>query len=123
MSRCLKIIGFTMFALFLVGCMPRQTFEYSPPVGKQPLACISQCKVAYNSCMTICALKNSTCRKEKQYNASLRYSEYTQSRHAQGLPVKKTLDDFIRTTSCEHSCNCVPAYNTCYRACGGKVYG
>lgn len=120
--RCLHLIFMVVFAFLITGCMPRQTFQYSPPEGKQALACVASCKVANNSCMTICSLKNSTCRREKQTNATLRYTEYRSQRQAQGLPVKKSLDDFIRTTGCEHSCNCVPAYNTCYSACGGKVY-
>lgn len=114
------VVAFT--AVLLSGCVGRQSYTYQMPEGKPAQKCISQCKVASNSCMQICALKNRTCRSEMQQNASERYMTYKMQRRSQGLPAKKSLDDFMRTSTCEHSCNCVPAFNTCYRACGGGVY-
>lgn len=122
MLRMINIVLLFLSIGLLSGCMPRQDFSYIPPEGKPALKCISQCKIASNSCMQICALKNRTCRSEMQTNATRRYMIYKAQRHQQGLPVKKSYEDFERTTSCEHSCNCIPAYNTCYSACGGRIY-
>lgn len=122
MLRLLSIVLMLAAISLLSGCLPRQTYTYMPPEGKLPQKCVSQCKVASNSCMQICALKNRTCRSEMQENATERYMTYKMSRRSQRLPINKTYRDFERTTSCEHSCNCIPAYNTCYRACGGRVY-
>lgn len=106
---------------FLTGCAVQQTYQYTPPVGKSALSCVASCKVASNSCTQFCAMKNSTCRAERDANATRRYTSYKAGREAEGKRVVKTYDDFARTSSCEHPCNCVPAYNTCYRACGGIV--
>lgn len=122
MLRIISVMLMVISIGLMSGCVPRQNYTYIPPESKPALKCVSQCKVASNSCMQICALKNRTCRSEMQDNASERYMKYKMTRRAQGQPVKKSYDDFLRTTSCEHSCNCIPAYNTCYRACGGKVY-
>lgn len=122
MQRWLSFGWLIIMFGFLAGCATtQQTYQYTPPVGKAPLACIAKCKVASNSCMQFCAMKNSTCRAERNDNASARYTSYKATRQSQGLPVKKSYEDFLRTSSCEHSCNCIPAYNTCYRACGGVV--
>lgn len=122
MLRLLRIILLTVSVSVLFGCLPRQQYSYQPPDGKLPQKCVALCKQASNSCMQICALKNSTCRREMQRNAHERHLNYKISRREQGMPVRKTYDDFLRTSSCEHSCHCIPAYNTCYRACGGSVY-
>lgn len=122
MLRFIGMVCLLSALVLLSGCLPRQDYTYYPPEGKPSLKCVSQCKVASNSCMQFCALKNSTCRSEMQSKAASRYTAYKMQRHAQGLPVKKSYENFERTTSCAHSCNCIPAYNTCYSACGGRVY-
>lgn len=122
MLRVISMVLLVISIGLMTGCVPRHDYTYIPPESKPALKCISSCKVASNSCMQICALKNRTCRSEMQSNATQRYTTYKIARREQGQPVKKTYDDFLRTTSCEHSCNCIPAYNTCYRACGGRVY-
>jgi hypothetical protein len=121
MLRVISIVCLLLSIALLSSCMPRQDYHYTPPVGKLALNCISSCKVATNSCMQICAMKNSTCRAEKEDKAAKRFATYKSQRNAQGLPVTKTFEDFVRTSGCQHSCNCIPSYNTCYSACGGYV--
>lgn len=122
MTRAISFILLVISIVLMSGCVPRHDYTYIPPESKPALKCTSSCKVASNSCMQICALKNRTCRSEMQSNASRRYMTYKMTRREQGLPVNKSYADIERTTSCEHSCNCIPAYNTCYSACGGRVY-
>jgi len=120
--RWVNFIWVLLAINLLAGCAPTQTYQYTPPLGSAALSCINSCKVATNSCMQICAMTNRTCRLEKESNATRRYTAYKAQRQAKGLPVKKKFEDFVRTSSCQHSCNCLPAYNTCYSACGGSVF-
>lgn len=120
--RWINFIWALLAISVLSGCAPTQTFQYTPPEGSAALACINSCKVATNSCTQICAMKNRTCRVERDRNATNRYAAYKNQCLVKGVRVKKTYEDYVRTSSCEHSCNCVPSYNTCYRACGGTVY-
>lgn len=106
----------------LSGCAPTQTFQYKPPTSAPALACINSCKIATSACTQICALKDRTCRSERDVNATNRYAAYKAQCQAKGVRVRKSYVDYVRTSTCEHSCNCVPSYNTCYRACGGTVY-
>ncbi len=119
MQRWIQFFCLCLIINFLSACAPQRSYQYTPPVGKPALTCISQCKVASNSCMQICALKNSTCRREMQNNAANRYATYKMQRQAKGLPVQKRMEDFMRTTGCEHSCNCVPRITllSCMRRC------
>lgn len=121
MVRLISVICLLLSICLLSACMPRQNYQYTPPAGSLALRCIASCKGASNACMQICAMKNTTCRSEKERNATQRFTAYKMQRQASGLPVTKSFEDFVRTASCEHSCNCIPAYNTCYSACGGYV--
>lgn len=98
-------------------------YEYEAPKSSAGQYCVNRCQQAFNSCVQICALKNDVCRAELKENAIELLDDYEAKRQTRGLrKSKKTYKDFLRRATCDHSCNCVPAYNTCYRACGGKVY-
>lgn len=122
MSRTIHLIFVLISICLLSACLPRQNYTYIPPEAAASKNCAASCKIASNKCMEICALKNSTCRREMQQNATRNFNQYKMTRQAASLPVRKSVDDFMRTAGCAHSCNCIPAYNTCYSACGGKVY-
>lgn len=109
--------------LLLSGCGASyyRHYTYTPPAVTGSERCISQCWQGRNSCEQFCALKNPTCAAEAREDANTRYNDYLRARRAQGQPVKKSLKDFQRTAQCFHSCNCIPAFNTCYAACGGTV--
>ena len=97
-------------------------YQYTPPKSSMGQYCVKRCKTALNSCTQICALKDERCAVELKENATQSYSDYVSYRKAKKWRIRKSYKDFYRNASCEHSCNCVPAYNTCYRACGGTVY-
>lgn len=123
MQRFVRLIAFFMMALVLSGCGGSyyQKYNYTPPTAPGSERCIAQCWQGRNSCEQICSLKNPRCAAEARVDAQTRYSDYVRQRQAKGLPVTKSLKDFQRTAQCFHSCNCIPAFNTCYSACGGYV--
>lgn len=123
MRRLLAFVLLSMMAVLLTGCGASyyQKYTYTPPSVPGSERCIAQCWQGRNSCEQICALKNPTCAAEARTDALTRYNDYLRQRRAKNLPVTKSLKDFQRTAQCRHSCNCVPAFNMCYSACGGIV--
>lgn len=117
----LLLLCVTVAVLSGCGASYYRKYTYTPPSAPGSERCIAQCWQGRNSCQQFCALKNPTCAAEAKQDANTRYNDYTRKQHAKGLPVTKTLKDFQRTAQCRHSCHCVPAFNTCYSACGGYV--
>lgn len=122
MSRIIHLVFVLISICLLSACMPRQDYTYIPPETDAGKNCAASCKIASTKCVEICALKNSICRSEMRRTAESNYNAYKMRRQATNSKVGKSLDDFMRTAGCVHSCNCIPAFNTCYSACGGKVY-
>lgn len=119
----MRLLWLVCAALLLSGCGVSyyRHYTYTPPSAPGADRCIAQCWQGRNSCEQFCALKNPTCAAEARVDANTRYNDYVRSRRAKDLPIKKSLKDFQRTAQCFHSCNCIPAFNTCYSACGGMV--
>lgn len=124
MRRVFFIMLLILAGIALAACSSMNNRKYSyvpPPDVPGAKHCTAQCWQGKNSCQQICAMKNSTCRAEAHENATLRYEQYKKQRLVQGQPLKKSFQNFQRTASCKHACHCVPAFNTCYTACGGQV--
>ncbi len=123
MRRYASLVILPLLIVLLSGCGVSyyRKYTYTPPTAPGTDRCISQCWTGRNACQQICALKNPTCAREAAKDANTRYNDYLRQQQAKGLPIKKSLKDFQRTAQCRHSCNCIPAFNMCYTACGGYV--
>src|SRR3990167_11060587 len=122
MLRCISLLGMVVIVSLLTGCLPRQDYQYIPPTSAPAQKCITSCKIASNSCKQICALTNPTCRAEMQIITNQRYANYKMQCQSKGVPATKSYESFSRTSTCAHSCNCIPAYNTCYRPAAAKAF-
>ena len=122
MSALSRLLVLVFVSCSLAGCYaPAGATHYTKPASSAGQYCAMRCKTAQKSCMQICGLKESTCRDELKENATLAYNAYVAKCKANNWRVRKSYNDFYRNATCQHSCNCIPAYNTCYRACGGTV--
>lgn len=122
MSALHRLLLLTIFSLFMTSCVPPGgAHEYTPPKSSAGQYCATRCKIALRSCMQICGLRDSTCADELKENATQAYNAYVARCKANKWRIRKSFNDFYRNATCQHSCNCIPAYNTCYQACGGTV--
>jgi hypothetical protein len=125
----MRFLGYLM-ASFLIavlsGCSSmaeNAKYTYTPPVSKQGKHCVMQCSVGKNSCEQLCMIKHPRCAANARRDAEQKYNQYQQDQLERGLPVRKHLQDFIQINDCKRECHCRSAYNVCYSACGGSVYG
>ncbi len=126
MSRMITFVTgiiLLMTTLMLSGCGPiyKRHYEYVPPPSEQGKACITQCVQNQSRCEQMCQRKNDRCHREAQREAIYQFDAYVRERQARGEKVEKNVRDFEYTGSCNDSCNCQPAFQTCYSACGGQV--
>jgi hypothetical protein len=88
-----------VFLILLTAChiQPKVEYTYVPPQSKMDKKCVALCLKAKRYCQEICELKNPDCF------------------------AKTKMDAVKQNNVCENACNCIPAFNTCYSACGGQV--
>ena len=119
--RQLFLLLLSFIVITLSGCAT-QKYSYTPPDTATGKSCIARCMVGKNSCEQLCLLKNPSCWIRAKQQAQIAFDLYKQQQRAKGQRIRKRLKDFKQDNDCKHACNCTPAYNTCYTACGGEVY-
>jgi len=92
-----RICFFLITMIFLTACHSTHKKEYSyvPPEDAGAKKCIAQCYTAKKHCEKLCRMRQQNCKTST---------------------AKKM-------KNCRAACQCQPAFNTCYRACGGIVHG
>lgn len=123
MFRQLSFIVLLIGCLFLAACGSSQkvSYRYVPPLSVMDKNCAAQCSKGRRYCQQICQLKHPPCFAEAQQKAVNQYERYKQEQMRKGERVTKSLRDFAQSDACYRDCNCVPSFNTCYTACGGRV--
>lgn len=109
----MRYLCLILFVCLLSACV-KPKYTYMPPHDR---TCIARCVQGKSYCESLCYLKNPRCLAQAERDLAA----YQTEQRVQGLAIKKTLKDFQTDKSCQSSCQCVKAYNTCYSACGGQV--
>lgn len=119
-----RLILLLITTLLLIGCGPqyKKDYSYAPPTGSIGKLCISQCLTAKSHCQRLCTLREQNCRTAAKKDADEAYREYKYEERYAGKRPKSRRSEFDRDYMCRSTCQCKPAFNTCYRACGGTVY-
>lgn len=80
--------------------------------------CIAKCYTAKKHCERLCALRQQNCGMTAKRGARYDDSDYKNARRR-----GKSIASFYNSGhNCNTACQCRPAFNTCYSACGGAVY-
>lgn len=124
MSLLLRLVIFLLCAVSITACGPiyKKEYQYVPPASKVGMMCVNQCLQSKMMCEQMCQMRQDNCRAQSQQRAMYEFEAYKQAQLAQGRPIKKSLRDFDNSFGCQTSCDCTPAYRTCYASCGGEVY-
>jgi len=119
--RALSLLG---LLCFLTACGPvyEKKYSYVPPKGDIPRMCIAQCYNAKTHCEQLCKLHHENCIAMERREARHDYQEYKRDRRHDNKPIDRDRASFDRSYTCNTTCQCKPAFNTCYSACGGTVH-
>lgn len=123
MSRFFSLILSALLMAALVGCGPiyRTDYNYMPPKSSAGKMCISQCLQNKSICEQSCQVSNENCKERAHEDALLQYATYRADQARNNQPIKKSVNDFDTSYRCNQSCDCAPAFNSCYSACGGQI--
>lgn len=117
----LRSIILCAMILLVAGCMAPRHYQYESPSSTSGKRCVARCLKGKSYCEQLCLWKNQGCWTRQRQRAQADFDYYKQLQLSAGHKVRKRLRDFEDTSVCRQACNCLPAYNTCYRACGGSV--
>lgn len=118
-----RIVFCLVMFLLLAGCGPvyKHEYAYKAPQNAIGKMCVSQCSSAKSNCQKLCTLREQNCRKAATVDARDKYQQYQYESRYAGKREKSKASDFDHSYRCSKSCQCRPAFNTCYNACGGSV--
>ena len=130
---------FACLGLTACGPMPPQyqtTYSYIPPQSNSGRMCLMQCNQMKMMCQQSASMQNmqnnmqnAQCEQIAETNAQLAYEAYKEKRQSEGRKIKKSVNDFLDTSSCNNNYfnnnnaggDCEGNFRDCFVSCGGQV--
>lgn len=127
MQRLVRVVALGLGLGMLAACGPVYQTDYHmvPPQDAMGRQCSSTCIERAQGCKSQCQTLATQCQYTAELEAKNAYLEYVTRRQAEGMPIKKSQDDFYSYSSCADPDDCKDecdaTHRLCHTNCGGQV--